>query len=189
MPDLTEHGSHHASDRPAGAAPRDEGAIVGGARAHAALLDARVADVAAEWDVLAREEPWGALPDRERGEGIAELAHALVDTALRRRGDAHALRAALHAAADHGARRRAQGLSPDLLLREFGLLREALWRVLARAAEAARVPGELDAIYALDLAIAHATRAALFGAHRDALRARGAWPGVVDAIGEAAGDR
>jgi hypothetical protein len=58
--------------------------------------------------------------------------------------------------------------------------------VLQRAARAARVPGggELDAIYALDLAVAHATRAALFGAYRDRLAARGAWPAVLDALGD-----
>jgi hypothetical protein len=141
--------------------------------------NALVPEILAEWQTVAAEEPWMALHEHERLDSLPEVVRGLLDAALRL-PNARAVYLTHVAAAKHGTDRRAQGFAHDLILTEYYLLREAIWRVIRR-----RYPTDAGtAVLRIDNALATATRASLLGFHRDQLESAGHWPGALEQLAQ-----
>lgn len=125
-------------------------------------LKAHLADVLVEWHAITGEQPWLSMPADARIDHLPELIRELSDAALGNPGDPGARRRALDASVAHGQDRRLHDFPDRLLLTEYYLLREALWRYIRRIAPFEEAG---PAIMRIDSAITIASRAALYGYH------------------------
>lgn len=142
-------------------------------------LKAHVPEIVQEWEGITQEEPWTSLPKAHRIDELPAVAIGLFDAALCEPADPEAHRQKVLAAVSHGEQRREHGLPDAVLLTEFYLLREAIWRYLKRTKAAAVAD---HAILRIDNAIMLATRAALVGYHRGEYESRQRWPLAVDRL-------
>jgi hypothetical protein len=141
-------------------------------------VHALVPEILADWDAHAAKGEWGRLPPVERETALPDLVARLLTTALCRPDDGPLFRETLAAAADHGVARRGQDFPQALLLTEYHMLREAMWRVLLR-----HVPNDATrAIFRIDRAISAATRATYIGYYRDGYEEAGRWPAALDQV-------
>jgi hypothetical protein len=174
--------------RPPGAAsgtPSEEPGERPGARSGEAGLcgdlNAHVPAILAEWQAVAREEPWLSLPEEHRFDSIPDLLRELLRAALCGREAApRAYRAMVESAVEHGRQRRGQGFAHDLILSEYYLLREAVRRHLARTRAGGR--GAVGDLLRVDAAISVATHASVLGYHRAEIEALGRWPAVIEGV-------
>ncbi len=138
-----------------------------------------------EWETITNEEPWFTLPADQKTDSLPKVLATLVAVALCRQNDASAVRDHVLAAAEHGRSRREQGFGQDLLLTEYYLLREAIWRfVRTTAGPSAHAT---QAILYVDNAISVATRASLQGYHQPELAAMGRWPEALETVARDSG--
>ena len=147
-----------------------------------ASLTAQIPEILTEWQAITAEEPWMSLPKDHRVDNLVPVLRIL----LRASADSGAesgeaeVRELVEESARHGQHRRDVGFPDGLILVEYQLLREAIWRVAQRSpmesGERARC------LLRIDAAMTAATRAALAGYHRAALDAVGRWPEAVDNI-------
>ena len=146
-------------------------------------LKSHVPDIMREWEAITHEEPWLSLPKTYRVDKLPDVAIGLFEASLCDPADPAAHRDKVEAALEHGARRRAHDFPDAVLLTEYYLLREAIWRYVART-----FPAQVanDAILRIDSAIMLATRATLIGYHREEYEERGSWSSVVDRLVEEA---
>ncbi len=142
-------------------------------------LKAHVPEIVKEWESITHEEPWTSLPKAHRIDELPAVAIGLFDAALCVPADPGAHRQKVLAAVLHGEQRREHGLPDAVLLTEFYLLREAIWRYLKRTKPASVAD---HAILRIDNAIMLATRAALVGYHRHEYEKRERWPLAVDRL-------
>lgn len=137
-----------------------------------------VPEILAEWQGITQEEPWLTLPEEHRFNSLPDFTHDLLDAALCRPDEMEAHRRKLYAASEHGQTRREQGFPQELVLTEFYLLREAIWRILQR-----HLPDDATgAVMRVDTALSTATRASLAGFHRQELERLGQWPAVIERL-------
>jgi hypothetical protein len=137
-----------------------------------------VPEILAEWQAVAIEEPWMALPEHQRFDSLPDVLCGLLDAAICQPNAPAAYRTHVETAAKHGTDRRTQGFPRDLILTEFYLLREAIWRVIRR-----RYPADAGtAVLRVDNALTIAMRASLLGFHRGQLEAAGQWPAAIDQL-------
>ena len=125
-------------------------------------VKAHLAEVLVEWHTVTGDQPWLSMPPENRVDHMPQLIRDLSDAALGTPVDLEARLRTLDAAVKHGEERRAHGFSDGLLLAEYILLREALWRYIRRAAPLEEAG---PAIMRIDSAITLASRAALYGYH------------------------
>lgn len=138
------------------------------------------------------EEAWLTPPDAVVLDSLPELLAGLFAALSTAGGDTTAWRELVDRAAQHGASRREQGHSEEILFGEYHLLREAIWRHLRRYADEGtpdatagaatrerRPPGAeapaIAAVHRVDHGLTIATRASLLGFHRGELVASGRW--------------
>jgi hypothetical protein len=137
-----------------------------------------VPEILAAWQAVASEEPWMTLPDHQRFDSLPDVLRGLLDAAICQPNERTVYRAHVEAAAKHGTDRRTQGFPHDLILTEFYLLREAVWRVVRH-----RYPTDAGtAILRIDNALTTALRASLLGYHRGPLEGQGHWPAAIDQL-------
>ena len=110
-------------------------------------------------------------------EPMAHVVDALLADLSRHSREPMIAPESVFAAAVHGTSRRTQGISLDLVLREFDVLRQATSTVLRRLSPS-RSHREL--IGRLDFVITTASLASLRGYHRDEFDALGQWPSTLD---------
>ena len=146
-------------------------------------LKAHVPDILREWEAITHEEPWVSLPKTYRVDNLPDVTIGLFEASLCDPASRDAQREKIEAALEHGARRRAHEFPDAVLLTEYYLLREAIWRYLGRT-----FPDKVanDAILRIDSAIMLATRATLIGYHREEYEQRGSWDTTVDRLVEEA---
>jgi hypothetical protein len=143
-------------------------------------LKLNVNGVVAEWERLAREQPWYTLPTEHRIDSVPEVVLGLVDASLCNPTDGQAHQQHIRSAADHGHHRRNQGISEQLLFTEYHLLRQAIWYYLVR--RFGHTDAVIEAIMRIDTAITVATNASLWGYHRDEIEALGKWQEGMDRL-------
>ncbi len=121
-----------------------------------------VAEILVPWQALTTEEPWHGLAVRHRIDDIPELTLALIDAAVcaSRAEHVHAVERLIQAAVAHARHRREAGLPHDLLLTEYYLLREAMWRHVRGLGSALETT-----IHSVDFAVSAATRASMIAFH------------------------
>lgn len=118
-------------------------------------------EILSEWRSRLRPGAHETPRRDERGRAEVALASSLVRVGLSIPEDAgSALVALTVAAATYGRMQYAQALDPDAIVRELGLLRDAIWRLLASSAAMADV-GSREFIGRVDGAINIAARAAV----------------------------
>jgi len=139
-------------------------------------LKSRVGDILVEWSALAVERPWHELPEEHRLNSLPQVITGLLDASVCDPDSRDLHLAKVHAAADHGAERRSQAFAQELVLTEYYLMREAIWRVLNGNKDLANRTG---AIMLIDAALNLATRASLAGYHRKEYEQAGSWPEVL----------
>ena len=142
-------------------------------------LKAHLPEIVREWEEITHEEPWTSLPKAHRLDELPAVTIGLFDAALCEPTEPDAHRQKVLAAVLHGEQRREHGLPDAVLLTEFYLLREAIWRYLKRTKDAVLADA---AILRIDNAIMLATRAALVGFHRAEYETRQRWPLAVDRL-------
>lgn len=143
-------------------------------------LTERIGEILVEWNALTVERPWHELPETHRLDSLPEVITGLIEAAVCSPDDVEAHRAKVQAAAEHGFQRRDQGFEHDLLLTEYYLMREAIWRVLRRDESLARA----EAILLIDSAMNLATRASFAGYHREEYQRAGKWPAALEELVE-----
>ena len=121
--------------------------------------------IIAEWERLSIEEPWHIDPSRYGPDGLHATIRAVLDVARWGGADAAAHERLVRAAAVHGQQRRSQGVSDDVLLREYHALRSAIWRSLGKSTMPA--PVALASVLRLDVAVGVATSVAHRSYHRE----------------------
>lgn len=144
-------------------------------------LKANVPEIMREWEGITHEEPWTSLPKTYRVDALPDVAIGLFEASLCDPADPAAQRMKVEAALEHGARRRVHDFPDAVLLTEYYLLREAIWRYMVRTFDD-QVAN--DAILRIDSAIMLATRATLIGYHRAEYESQGRWDNVVDRLVE-----
>jgi hypothetical protein len=142
-------------------------------------LTERVPEILVEWNALAVERPWHDLPETHRLDSLPAVVTGLIEAAVCEPDDRRAHRAKVYAAAEHGRQRRDQAFDDELILTEFYLMREAIWRVLCRQRNMA---ARSEAIMLIDSAMNLATRASLAGYHQAEYEARSRWPQALEEL-------
>lgn len=132
-----------------------------------------VSEVLVEWERLVRQQPWYSLPADHRINGLPDVIVGIVDASLCTPTEVESHRRKVQAAAEHGSHRRQQGIPESLILTEYHLLRQAIWRyLLTKYGSSDRI---VDAIMRIDSAITLATNASMWGYHRPEIEALGKW--------------
>jgi hypothetical protein len=144
-----------------------------------AELAEREAEILHEWLALIEEEPWVELPSDDRFDHLPSVVTQLL--AAMSQPDAATIGCLVAAACQHGADRRAQGVTDRLLFIEYLHLRAALWRVL-RAAMPEEPSVAAQAMLAIDVGIGAASRASLLGFHQQEIVATGVWPRPLEQV-------
>jgi len=142
-------------------------------------LKAHIPEILQEWRHITDEEPWSSLPEGHRLDNLPQVAIGLFEASICDPADAQLHAEKVEAAVRHGEQRRAHGLPETVLLSEYYLLREAIWRYLKRNFPAADAG---EAVLRIDNSIMLATRATLLGYHRQELEAQGRWPSPVETL-------
>ncbi len=142
-------------------------------------LIARSGEILVEWSALSVEQPWHALPEAHRLDSLPQVITGLIEAAICSPGDRELHRRQVAAAADHGEQRCSQGFAQELVLTEYYLMREAIWRILRRHRSHSR---RTEAILRIDAAMNLATRASLAGYHRSEYEKAGKWPRALDEL-------
>ena len=142
-------------------------------------LKAHIPEIMREWEAITHEEPWTSLPKTYRVDALPEVTLGLFEASLCDPADRDNHRRQIEAALEHGARRREHGFADSVLLTEYYLLREAIWRYLSMT-----FPGETagEAILRIDSAIMLATRATLVGYHRQEYELAKRWDATVERL-------
>jgi hypothetical protein len=130
-----------------------------------------------EWTDLAEREPWLRIPPRLSMDHLPELIRALATTALvtffaRAQRDELA-----DCAVRHGEHRFQAGIAEEVLIREYELLRWALWGRLKQRWPLATAS---EAIILLDSALTFAHGATLRGYHRRVIEEMNDWPAALE---------
>ncbi|MDP9349533.1 MAG: hypothetical protein M3P24_10405 [Gemmatimonadota bacterium] len=132
-----------------------------------------VSEVLVEWERLLRQQPWYSLPADHRINSLPDVIVGIVDASLCTPTEVESHRRKVQAAAEHGSHRRQQGIPESLILTEYHLLRQAIWRyLLTKYGSSDRM---VDAIMRIDSAITLATNASMWGYHRPEIEALGKW--------------
>lgn len=143
-------------------------------------LRAHIPDVVAEWESAVRQEPWFSLPQNHRIDNLPGVVVGLVEASLCDPGDEAQHRRQIQAAVEHGETRRAQGIPDHLILTEFHLLRQALWRYMLR--ELDERPAVTQAILRIDTSISVASNASMWGYHRAEIEGLGKWEAGMERL-------
>ena len=143
-------------------------------------IKAHVSEVLLEWEQLVRQQPWYSLPPDHRIDSLPDVIVGLVDASLCSPEDPEAHRQKVSAAANHGTHRREQGIPDHLILTEYHLLRQAIWRYLTRHHPPSDTTRE--AIMRIDAAISLGTNASMWGYHRPEIEALGKWEEGMERI-------
>ena len=140
-------------------------------------LPAHIERIKLKWHELAEDDPWlGTIPTEERWDSLPDALAGLFNSTLCRADSRDPHREHVTGAVKHGADRRRQGSPPDVIFREYAMLREAIWRHV-RGLSGTR--GEIDAVLLIDGAISLATRASIVGYHQEDFVATGRWDDMV----------
>ena len=139
-------------------------------------LDASVSKIVDEYQRLTDVPPWNQLCEKDWRDHLPPLLHALLTASLIDERDHPSKEATVELAAIHGATRRKQGFTPDLVLQEYYLMRNATWKFINTDATH---HDAVASIIRLDAAISIATLACLAGFHRDSYEKAGKWPAVL----------
>jgi hypothetical protein len=137
-------------------------------------------EVLIEWENVLREQPWYSLPAEHRTGGLADVVVGIADASLCEPGAEDVYRELVLASAAHGTHRREQDIPDHLILIEYHLLRQALWRFLT--AKFGSAPDVVTAIMRIDMAITVATNASMWGYHRPEVEALGKWEVAIERI-------
>lgn len=132
------------------------------------------------WDEENRKvQPYLRLRTRDdRLNHLVELITDLAFASLAESSTRDIQQKVLKSAARHGATRREQGFTPEDILKEFYLVRYALWAFIQE-----RVPdanAAIEAISHIDRATSVTSRASLLGFHQRELEGKGLWPKVIN---------
>lgn len=136
-------------------------------------LKAHVPEVLVEWERLVREQPWYSLPADHRTNHLPEVIVGIVDAALCNPAALETHQRKAQAAAEHGFHRRQQDIPESLILTEYHLLRQAIWKYLLTTHGSS--DRTVEAIMRIDSAITLATNASMWGYHRPEIEALGKW--------------
>ncbi len=136
--------------------------------------------VIAEWERLAREEPWYSLPAEHPIDNLPEVVVRLVEASLCDPHNREAHRQQTLAAAAHGVDRRRQDIPDYTILTEYHLLRRALWRYITQTFGSSE--RTTRAILRIDIAISVATNASMWGYYRPEIEALGKWEHSIDRL-------
>ncbi|CAN5738702.1 hypothetical protein BH23GEM6_BH23GEM6_07140 [soil metagenome] len=142
-------------------------------------LTDRIGEILVEWSALTVEQPWHELPEAHRQGSLPEVITGLIEASICDPDDRALHLKKVQAAAVHGSVRRSQAFEQELVLTEYYLMREAIWRVLKRNKNLA---GRTDAIMLIDSAMNLATRASLAGFYREEYERAGSWPTVLEEL-------
>jgi hypothetical protein len=129
-----------------------------------------------DWEIVGQLEPWHRIPPNLDQDHLPEMITAIADAALRTFFDHAERRDLAWVAARHGEHRASQGVSEEVLSREYQLLRWALWRRLKPKGSPAEAS---EAIIRIDSALTLAHGASLRGFHRPAIEQTGDWKKVM----------
>jgi hypothetical protein len=143
-------------------------------------IQGHVPEVLVEWEQLVREQPWYSLPVDHRINGLPDVIVGIVDASLCNPAGVESHRRKARAAAEHGFQRRQQGVPESLILTEYHLLRQAIWKYLLTKHGAS--DDTVDAIMRIDNAITLATNASMWGYHRPEIEAMGKWDEGMERI-------
>lgn len=132
-----------------------------------------IPEVLAEWDSMVGEEPWFSLSRDHRIDSLPDVVLGLVEASLCDPPSEDAHRQKVAAAAEHGSHRRQQGIPEHLILTEYHLLRNAIWRYIT--AKFGPSDRSTEAIMRIDTAISIATNASMWGYHRREIEELGRW--------------
>lgn len=141
-------------------------------------IESHVSEVLVEWEQLVREQPWYALPPEHRIDSLPDVIVGLVEAALCDPESGESQRRNVTAAAKHGTHRCEQGIPEHLILTEYHLLRQAIWRYVTRTFGSS--DRTTQAIMRVDVAITLATNASMWGYHRKEVEAMGKWEEVIE---------
>lgn len=143
-------------------------------------IKGNVSEVLAEWEQLVREEPWYSLPAEHRIDSLPDVIVGLAEASLCSPQDRESHRQKIDAALEHGAHRRGQGIPEHLILTEYHLLRQAIWRYVTRRFGSS--DRTTQAIMRIDTAISVASNASMWGYHRPEIEALGKWEEGMERI-------
>lgn len=139
-------------------------------------------EVIGEWDRLGTAEPWHRLPKNIDLDHLPDMIRALAEAALLSFFGEDERYGLAVACVRHGDHRYSTGHSEEVLAREYGLLRAALWqRVRSLATDSTAAA---HAIIRLDSALTFAHGASLRGYHRDHIEQTADFETVLDAYVE-----
>lgn len=143
-------------------------------------IKSHVSEVLVGWERLVREEPWYSLPADHRIDSPPDVIVGLVEASLCNPQDEAAHRQEINAAATHGSHRREQGIPEHMILTEYHLLRQALWRYLTWTFG----PSDrtVEAITQIDTAITLASNGSMWGYYRQEVEAIGKWEEAIERI-------
>jgi hypothetical protein len=143
-------------------------------------LKREIPAVLSEWDRLIREEPWFSLPPDHWIDRLPDVVVGLVEASLCDPPSIEAHRKEVSAAASHGWHRRQQELPEHLILTEYHLLRQAIWRyIIERFGPSDR---STEAILRIDTVISIATNASMWGYHREEIEGLGRWEEGIERL-------
>lgn len=143
-------------------------------------IKSHVSEVLVEWENLVREQPWYSLPAEHRIDSLPDVIVGLVEASLCNPQDEAAHRQKVNAAAEHGRHRCEQGIPEHMILTEYHLLRQAIWRYLLR--QFGSSDRTTDAIMRIDTGITLATNASMWGYHWQEIEAMGKWEEGMERI-------
>lgn len=114
---------------------------------------------------LSTQDPWLSLPDDLRLDHLVPLLQLMVRSGAGIGPDPTGPRDVIGAALEHGRQRRQHGFNEEALLKEYHLLRRAVWRFLR--VRTAPDGNAAEMMLRLDAEITTATSASLLGYHAD----------------------
>lgn len=126
----------------------------------------------AGWSELAEHEPWQKLPQGLDMDHLPQLIACLAETSLITFFGSDERRALAENAVKHGQHRFNEGVTDDVLQREYELVRWGLW---SRVKEQAPPRTASEAIIRLDSAMTFALGATLRGYHRHTIQETSDW--------------
>lgn len=145
-------------------------------QAVASAIKQHLPEILEDWQASCADHPWCSMASQDRLNNLAEVVRSLVDAAL---GDepkeASRLRK-VREAAKHGEHRLEMGFSEPVLLTEYTLLYQALWRFIQTHFPA---PLAYAAITRLDAAAFGTTLASLNVFHGREHEQEGFWPAAI----------
>lgn len=141
-----------------------------------ARLESSIPEIVLEFQRLTDAPPWSNLSDPEWHDHLPPLLSATFEAAICEGGHA-ARRRTIELSTKHGSTRRRQGFSPEEMLNEYYLLRNATWAFIHTDVEH---HDAVRGIIRLDAALSVATLGSLAGFHREDYERVGKWSRIVD---------